>query len=154
MRTEVGCEQAIESALGNLGHAVDESGAQVIVDPLPTVIGQPGMMVQLFQNLIGNAIKYRSEKAPRIEVSAVRAGAEWLFAVADNGIGIAPAHREIIFGVFKRLHGRSHPGVGIGLALCRKVVERHGGRIWVESEEGRGSTFKFTIPATAAMSSN
>jgi light-regulated signal transduction histidine kinase (bacteriophytochrome) len=149
-RREVSCNEAVESALKNLG-SLSGSGAEVSVDPLPTVFGEPVMMIQLFQNLIGNAVKYRCERPLVIHISAQREEANWVFAVADNGIGIAPAYHELIFGVFKRLHGRNLPGVGIGLALCRKMVERHGGRIWVESEEGRGATFKFTIPANDAV---
>jgi signal transduction histidine kinase len=104
------------------------------------------MLEQVFQNLIGNSIKYRGEAAPRIHISAVGTAEGWLFSVRDNGIGIDPADAERVFGMFKRLHGREIPGTGIGLALCRKVVERRGGRIWVESEAGRGAAFKFTIP--------
>jgi signal transduction histidine kinase len=104
------------------------------------------MLMQLFQNLISNSIKYRSEETPRIHVSAERDAEGWLFAVRDNGIGIDPEDAGRVFGMFKRLHGSEIPGTGIGLALCKKIVERQGGRIWVESEKGRGATFKFTIP--------
>jgi light-regulated signal transduction histidine kinase (bacteriophytochrome) len=103
---------------------------------------------QLFQNLIGNAIKFRNDKQPKVHISAQRQDYVWQFYVSDNGIGIAPQHQDQIFGMFKRLHGRgSYPGTGIGLAICQKIVERHGGRIWVESEIGKGSTFCFTLPA-------
>jgi signal transduction histidine kinase len=103
--------------------------------------------VQLFQNLVGNAIKYRAgERAPVIRVSARRSANEWIFSVEDNGIGIAPEYHRKVFGVFKRLHGKQVPGTGIGLAICQKVVERYGGRIWVESEEGHGAAFRFTLP--------
>ena len=102
--------------------------------------------MQILQNLISNSIKYRSEEPPKIHVSAERDGAGWLFAVRDNGIGIDAEDSERVFGMFKRLHGSEIPGTGMGLALCKKVVERQGGRIWVESEPGRGATFKFTIP--------
>jgi signal transduction histidine kinase len=104
------------------------------------------MLMQLFQNLISNSIKYRSEATPRIHVSAEKDAEGWLFAVRDNGVGIAAEDADRVFGMFKRLHGSEIPGTGMGLALCKKVVERQGGRIWVESEAGRGATFKFTIP--------
>jgi signal transduction histidine kinase len=104
------------------------------------------MLTQIFQNLIANSIKYRGEAAPAIHISAAGTAEGWLFSVRDNGIGIDPADAEFAFGMFKRLHGREIPGVGIGLALCRKVVERRGGRIWVEPEAGHGAVFKFTIP--------
>jgi len=104
------------------------------------------VLLQVFQNLISNSIKYRSKEIPRIHVSAARDAEGWLFAVRDNGIGIDPQDAGRVFGIFKRLHGREISGTGIGLALCKKIVERKGGRIWVESEAGRGATFKFTIP--------
>jgi chemotaxis family two-component system sensor kinase Cph1 len=104
-------------------------------------------LVQVFQNLIGNALKFRGASAPVIRVSAEKKRREWIFSVSDNGIGIAPEHAEIIFVIFKRLHTRAeYPGSGIGLAICQKIVERHGGRIWVESEPGKGSSFKFALP--------
>jgi signal transduction histidine kinase len=117
----------------------------VTFDHLPTVPAKEDMLTQLFQNLIGNSIKYRSEVTPRIHISVARTAEGWLFSVRDNGIGIDPADAEHVFGMFKRLHGKEIPGTGIGLALCRKVVERLGGRIWVESEVGQGAVFKFTI---------
>jgi signal transduction histidine kinase len=103
--------------------------------------------MQVFQNLIANSIKYTGERTPRIGIAAERNAEGWLFSVRDNGIGIDPKDAERVFGMFKRLHGPDIPGAGIGLALCKKVVERHGGQIWVESETGQGATFKFTIPA-------
>jgi light-regulated signal transduction histidine kinase (bacteriophytochrome) len=110
------------------------------------VVAEEISLMQLFQNLISNSIKYRSAETPRIHVWAERSADGWVFAVQDNGIGIDPIDTSRVFGMFKRLHGTEIPGTGIGLALCKKLVERQGGRIWVESEPGRGATFKFTIP--------
>ena len=142
----IDCGAVLAKTLLNLQAAIATSGAIVTSDPLPTVIAEEVMLTQLFQNLISNSIKYRSEETPRIHVSAERDAAGWLFAVRDNGIGIDPRDTIRVFGMFKRLHGNETPGTGIGLALCKKIVERKGGRIWVESETGRGATFKFTIP--------
>jgi light-regulated signal transduction histidine kinase (bacteriophytochrome) len=142
----VDCNHALSQTLLDLQTAIQQSGAMVTSDPLPTVLAEDVMMVQVFQNLIRNSIKYRGEAAPRIHISAVRTAEGWLFSVQDNGIGIDPEHAERVFGLFKRLHGRDIPGTGIGLALCKKMVERRGGRIWVESEAGRGAAFKFTVP--------
>jgi PAS domain S-box-containing protein len=144
----VDCGMALAKALLNLQTALEESGAIVTSDPLPTVMAEEVLLTQLFQNLISNAVKYRSETVPSIHISAERDGEAWLFAVRDNGIGIDSQNTERVFGMFKRLHGSEIPGTGIGLALCRKIVERKGGRIWVESESGLGSTFKFTIPTS------
>jgi light-regulated signal transduction histidine kinase (bacteriophytochrome) len=110
------------------------------------VVAEEVMLTQLFQNLISNSIKYRGDETPRIYVSAERDGEGWLFAVRDNGIGIDPEDAGRVFGMFRRLHGNEISGTGIGLALCKKIVERRGGRIWVESAAGLGATFKFTIP--------
>jgi light-regulated signal transduction histidine kinase (bacteriophytochrome) len=132
--------------------AVQESGATVTRDLLPTAVADGAQLCQVFRNLIGNAIKFRGETPPRIHVSAEKQGAEWLFAVRDNGIGIDPKYGERIFVVFQRLHNRNeHAGNGIGLAICKRIVERHGGRIWVESQAGEGSTFYFTLPAAAEV---
>jgi PAS domain S-box-containing protein len=136
----------IEKVKLHLKHAIEESGAMVTSGDLPLVLGQDARFVQLFQNLIGNGIKYRAELPPRIHVSAAQRNGEWCFAVADNGIGIEPEYHQMIFGVFKRLHGKAIPGTGIGLAICQRVVERYGGRIWVESQPGHGTTFYFTLP--------
>ena len=142
----IDCGAVLAKALLNLQAAIAESGAVVTYDPLPTVVAEEILLMQLFQNLISNSIKYRGEETPRIHVSAERVAEGWLFAVRDNGIGIDPQDADRVFGLFKRLHGSEIPGTGIGLAICKKVVERQGGRIWVESETGRGATFKFIIP--------
>ena len=142
----VDCGTVLAEALLNLQVAIAESGAIVTSDPLPTVVAEEVMLTQLFQNLISNSIKYRGAETPRIHVSAEKTAEGWLFSVRDNGIGIDPQDAERVFGMFKRLHGEEIPGTGIGLALCRKIMERKGGRIWVESDLGRGATFKFTIP--------
>jgi light-regulated signal transduction histidine kinase (bacteriophytochrome) len=143
----IDCNDVLLQTLLSLQASIQESGATVTSDPLPAVAAKEAMLIQIFQNLIGNSIKYRGEAALSIHISAMRTSEGWLFSVSDNGIGIDPAYAELVFGMFKRLHGQEIPGTGIGLALCKKVVERHGGRIWVESEAGRGSVFKFTIPA-------
>jgi len=136
----------LAKALANLQAAIADSGAIVTSDPMPTVTAEEIVLLQVFQNLISNSIKYRSKEIPRIHVSAARDAEGWLFAVRDNGIGIDPQDAGRVFGMFKRLHGREIPGTGIGLAICKKVVERQGGCIWVESKAGQGATFKFTIP--------
>ena len=150
----IDCGAVLAKTLFNLQAAIAESGAVVTSDPLPTVAAEEVLLMQVFQNIISNSIKYRGKEVPRIHVSAERCGDGWQFAVRDNGIGIDPEDAERIFGMFKRLHGSDIPGTGIGLAICKKVVERQGGKIWVESEAGRGSTFKFTIPPPATRREN
>jgi len=138
----------LERVIGQLDAAIQSSGATVTHDGLPVVLADAPQLELVFQNLLSNAIKFRGESPPIIHMSAQRDGYEWIFAVRDNGIGIAPQFADRIFVMFKRLHGPDrYPGTGIGLAICKKVVERHGGRIWVESEIGRGATFFFTLPA-------
>jgi PAS domain S-box-containing protein len=145
---EVGGEAVLGQALDNLQAAIEEAGAAVTHDPLPALKGDPTQLVQLFQNLVGNAIKFRRpEEACRVHVSCAEEPARRIFTVRDNGIGIAPQYFDRIFVIFQRLHSRSrYPGTGIGLAVCKKIVERHGGRIWVESEPGRGSSFHVALP--------
>ncbi len=139
---------ALADALANLRSALEESGAQVTAGALPQVLADRAQLIQLFQNLVGNALKFRAAGRPEIRVDAGRDGDFWRFAVRDNGIGIAPEYHERIFGVFRRLHtATAYPGTGIGLALCKKIVARHGGHIWVESALGQGATFYFTLPA-------
>jgi light-regulated signal transduction histidine kinase (bacteriophytochrome) len=143
----IDCNGVVAMAMKNLQAAISESGAQIVCDPLPVICGDRSQLQQVFQNLIGNAIKFRGSEPLVIRVSAVQDAKTWVFSVADNGIGISPDHREIIFAIFKRLHTRAeYPGSGIGLSICKKIIERQGGRIWVESSRGRGSTFRFTMP--------
>ena len=143
--TEV--EAVLERVLAMLGPAIADAGAAVTHDPLPTVRADAVQIGQLLQNLVANAIKFHGPQAPRVHVGAARGEDEWVFSVRDNGIGIAPEYQERIFIIFQRLHSRAeYPGTGIGLAICKKIVERHGGRIWLESAPGGGTTFFFTIP--------
>lgn len=139
----------LEDVRQNLQTAIAESGAVVTSDRLPAIRAYRAHFQPLFQNLIGNAIKYRSARPPRIHVSVQEKGGELWFAVADNGIGIEPEYHKKIFEVFRRLHGTKIPGTGVGLAICQRIVERYGGRIWVESQPGQGSTFLFTLPGAA-----
>ena len=143
-RDSVDLSRAVEQAINYLEQAIHESGAGITVGTLPRVLGNESQLTGLMQNLLGNAIKYRGPQPVRIEVTAEPMGTEWLVKVRDNGIGIAPAYHVQVFGLFKRLHQRSIPGTGIGLAICKKIVDGMGGRIWVESELGKGSTFCFT----------
>jgi PAS domain S-box-containing protein len=141
-------QSVLREALDSLHAAIAESGANVTYTDLPTVMGDPGQLEQLLTNLLGNALKFRGTEAPKVHVSAERAGRMWVFCVSDNGIGIAPEYFERIFVIFQRLHARDeYQGTGVGLAICKKIAERHGGRIWVESNAGEGARFSFTIPA-------
>ena len=144
--TPVRLEASLTAALANLGASIKETQAQITHDPLPTVMASQGQMVQLFQNLIGNAIKFHSGDAPRVHIGVEPVGDDWQLSVRDNGIGIDPEFFNRLFVVFQRLHNRSeYPGNGIGLAICKKIVERHDGRIWIESALGQGTTFFFTL---------
>jgi PAS domain S-box-containing protein len=145
---EISSESALQEALANLRGAIEESGAVVTHDPLPALTTDDSQLVQIFQNLVGNAIKYRSAEPPRVHVSARQNGhKECVFSVRDNGSGIDPQHFDRIFVIFQRLHGREEfAGTGIGLAICKRILERQGGRIWVESQQGKGSTFHFALP--------
>lgn len=143
-------DEALERALDDLELAVSECDATILRDPLPIMRADATQIVQVFQNLIGNAIKFRGEAPPRIRISAEQRGDEWVFSVSDNGIGFEPQYLDRIFVIFQRLHAREeYAGTGIGLAVCRRIVERHGGQIWAESVPGKGSTFRFTIPMRA-----
>jgi light-regulated signal transduction histidine kinase (bacteriophytochrome) len=145
-------EYALEQALQNLHWAVKDSGAQVTHDPLPIVRADQTQLVQLFQNLIGNAIKYQAPGIPEVHISATkRDETSWTFAVKDNGLGIDSQYFERIFGMFQRLHKRDeYSGTGVGLAICKKIVERHGGSLHVESALGLGSTFSFALTRTGS----
>ena len=144
---EVDCNSVLDRVLGGMRTAIEETGAVVTRGQLPVLTGNESNFVQLFQNLVGNGIKFHGATPPRIQVKAVKQGGNWLFTVEDNGIGLEAQYKDRIFVIFQRLHGRgAYPGTGIGLAICKKIVETRGGRIWVESEPGRGSVFNFTIP--------
>jgi chemotaxis family two-component system sensor kinase Cph1 len=137
----------LATALENLKVAIEESRAVIEHGQLPTVEGDAGQLTQVFQNLIGNAIKFRGNTLPKIQIGARHNDNEWFFYVKDNGIGIDPKNLGRIFVLFQRLHTRQeYPGTGMGLAICKKIIERHGGRIWAESKAGEGTTFFFTIP--------
>lgn len=146
-------ENVLEGALMNLQLSASESGATITHDPLPASLCDASQIAQVFQNIIGNALKYRRpEIAPVIHISAEISGSESVISISDNGIGIDPQYHERIFGIFKRLHGRELPGTGMGLAICKRIVERHGGRIWLNSKAGEGATFYFSLPAVSPES--
>lgn len=146
--TKVSSEKALKLALSNLASAIADSGARVTNDPLPAVQADETQLVQLFQNLIGNSIKYRAADEPRVHVAARQWRGKWQFSVKDNGLGIEAQYYDRIFGMFQRLHNRTEfSGTGIGLAICRKIVERNGGEINVVSKTGKGSTFRFSLGA-------
>jgi PAS domain S-box-containing protein len=151
-RQAVEAGSVLEHALSNLKTAIDESGAQITIDSLPVISVDPVLFTQVFQNLIANAIKFQNNTVPRVHISAHNQAAAWIFSVQDNGIGIEPHHRDRIFRIFERLHtSEQYSGSGIGLAITRKIVERHGGRIWVESQPGTGSTFHFSLSTEMAV---
>jgi PAS domain S-box-containing protein len=147
--SSVALDEDLEAALTHLAQAIVESGGSVSHDPMPTVPADRGQMVRLFQNLIGNALKYRRPgHPPEVHITAEQTDAEWVISVRDNGIGFDPKYAATIFTPFKRLHGvEDYKGTGVGLAICKRIVEAHGGRIWAESTPGEGSTFHFTLPA-------
>lgn len=141
------CAEVLKRTLQNLQLAIEESGGTITHDQLPTVMADGLQLSQVFQNLIANGLKFRADRPPHVHISAQRRETDWLFSVADNGIGIDPQYFDRIFIIFQRLHGpKDYTGSGIGLSICKKIVERHGGKIWVDSEYGKGSTFYFTIP--------
>ena len=144
--SEVRCNAAVDTAISSLQGSIEETGARIECAALPSVMGTEIMLVQLFQNLISNGIKYRSKEPPRISISAESTGKTWTFSVRDNGVGIDPKYHEYVFGVFRRLDGGQHSGTGMGLAICKAVVERLGGRIWIEQADGHGSLFRFSLP--------
>jgi PAS domain S-box-containing protein len=145
--TTTAADVAFRRALANLCAGIEETAAEVTCGELPVVRADDGQLAQIFQNLVGNALKFRAAAPPKIRVEARRQDDGWLFSVGDNGIGIAPEYRDRIFMIFQRLHARrEYPGTGIGLAICKRIVDRHGGRMWVESQAGHGSTFYFTLP--------
>ena len=134
-------------AVANLGPAIEETGAEIEVGPLPSVRGEPALLAAVFQNLLGNAVKFHGEDPPRVTLTAERDGDFWTFTCADNGIGIEPEYAERVFVIFQRLHPKdAYPGTGIGLAMCRKIIEYHGGRIWLDTDADRGTVFRFTLP--------
>jgi chemotaxis family two-component system sensor kinase Cph1 len=148
-------ESALVQALANLKTAIDENNAVVTYDKLPKVIADSSQLSRIFQNLIGNAIKFRNKKPPKVKISAERKAEEWIFSVHDNGIGIDPNNLDRIFVIFQRLYTREeYEGTGIGLTICKRIIERHGGTIWGQSDIGKGSIFYFTIPIKNNIFSN
>jgi PAS domain S-box-containing protein len=147
---QVDTGRLVDQVVGDLAAALEESGGRVEHAELPLIYGDPTQLRQLFQNLIANAVKFHGGRTPEVTVTAAPSGSNWTFTVRDNGIGIEPQYLERIFVLFQRLHSRAdYPGTGIGLAICKKIVERHGGRIWLESQPGVGTTFFFTLPGSA-----
>ncbi len=146
----ISMDRALQTALDNLRAEIESANATVTADALPEVAAHEAHLVQLFQNLVGNAVKYRSDAAPRIRIGCTKHKGEWVVEVSDNGIGIEPQYEKQIFKPFKRLHGEDRPGSGIGLATCQKIVSGYGGRIWLKSEPGKGSTFFFSLPAAGS----
>ena len=147
------CEPIVAAVISNLEPSINSRHAVITHDALPAVLGDDSQLTQLFQNLLGNALKFRGPDAPRIHIAAVLEGREWHFSVRDNGIGIAPEYADRVFAMFQRLHtSAEYPGTGIGLAICKKIVDRHGGRIWLESHPDRepGTTFHFALIAAPA----
>jgi PAS domain S-box-containing protein len=151
--SSIALDEDLEAALTHLKQAIEESGARVTHDPMPTLPVDRGQMVRLFQNLIGNAVKYRHPERPaEVHISAEQQGTEWVISVRDNGIGFDPNHAGTIFAPFKRLHtAEEYPGTGVGLAICKRIVQAQGGRIWAESQPGNGTSFFFTLPVETAQ---
>jgi chemotaxis family two-component system sensor kinase Cph1 len=142
--------QVLAEVVSDIGSHIDQADARVTHGPMPEVVADASQLRQLLQNLISNALKYHpADSRPEIDVTAEERPSEWVFAVRDNGIGIPEEYHERIFGLFKRLHRHEYPGTGVGLAICRRVVQTHGGRIWVDSKPGEGATFYFTLPKRA-----
>jgi signal transduction histidine kinase len=148
-QTEIDLREVLEIVRANLKSQIDNSGAEIILSDLPKLLVDPIHLIQIFQNLIGNALKYRSADPPRITIATVKRNGAWIFSVTDNGIGISPEYHDKIFTPFKRLHGQQYPGSGVGLAICRRIIERLEGRIWVESKLGQGATFCFSVPVAS-----
>ena len=145
--TSVDIEAVFQGVLDNLELTIEEAGARVTHEPLPTVVGDAGQLTRLLQNLVSNAVKFHGERPPQVHVAARPESGAWVFSVRDNGVGIDPQYHDRLFKMFERLPSATvRPGTGIGLAICKKIIERHGGRIWVESQPGAGATFYFTIP--------